>query len=61
MPGNRDIIMIACEEKDVVCSLERAYQAVAAEDPDKEGTMHYKKKDTSVTFWAEQFFFLSYI
>ena len=23
--------------------------------------IHYKKKDTSVTFWAEQIFFLSYI
>ena len=22
---------------------------------------HYKKKDTSVTFWAERIFFLSYI
>ena len=40
MPRNRDIITIACEEKDVVCSLERAYQAAAVEDPDNEGTIY---------------------
>ena len=32
--------MVACEEKDAVCSLERAYQAAATEDPDNEGTVY---------------------
>jgi hypothetical protein len=40
MPGNRDIITIACEEKDAVCSLKRAYQAAVVEDPDNEGTIY---------------------
>ena len=40
MPGSCGIITVACEEKDAVCSLERAYQAVAVEDPDKEGTLY---------------------
>ncbi|XP_073357469.1 uncharacterized protein [Aegilops tauschii subsp. strangulata] len=40
MPGNRDIITIACEEKDPVCALERAYQATAVENPDDEGTVY---------------------
>ena len=39
MPGNRDIITIACKEKDTVCSLERAYQAAVVEDLDNEGTV----------------------
>ena len=43
MPGNRDVITIASEEKDAVCSLERAYQAAAAEDPDNEGTIYPPK------------------
>ena len=29
MPGSGDIITIACEEKDTMCSLKRAYQAAA--------------------------------
>ena len=40
MPESRDIITVACEEKDAVCSLERAYQAAAVEDPDNEGTIY---------------------
>ena len=40
MPGNRDIIMIACEEKDAVCSLERTYQAMVVEHPDDEATVY---------------------
>ena len=43
MPGSRGIIMVACEEKDAVCSLERAYQAAAVEDPDNEGTVYPPK------------------
>ena len=39
MPGSCDVIRVACEEKDAVCSLERAYQAAAAEDPDNEGAV----------------------
>ena len=34
MPGSCDIIMVSCEEKDAVCSLERAFQAASVEDPD---------------------------
>jgi len=37
MPRNCDIITIACKEKDAVCSLERAYQAAAVENPEDEG------------------------
>ena len=40
IPGNCDIITIACEEKDTVCSLEHAYQAAALEDPDNEGAIY---------------------
>ena len=40
MPGSGGVISVACEEKDTVCSLERAYQAAAAEDPDNEGTLY---------------------
>ena len=40
MPGNRDVITIASEEKDAVCSLERAYQAAEIEDPDHEGAIY---------------------
>ena len=39
MPGTGGIIVVACEEKDALCSLEHAYQAVAAEVPDNEGTL----------------------
>jgi hypothetical protein len=37
MPGSGGIITIACNEKDTVCSLERAYQAAAVESSDAEG------------------------
>ena len=40
MPGNHNIITIACEEKDALCSLEYAYQAAAIEDPDNEGAIY---------------------
>ena len=40
MPGSRDIITIACEEKDDVCSLERTYQAAVVEGPDNEDTIY---------------------
>ena len=40
MPGNRDIITIAYEEKDAVCTFQNAYQAAAVEDPDNEGTLY---------------------
>ena len=40
MPGSGGIITVPCEEKDAVCSLKRAYQAAAAEDPDNEGTLY---------------------
>ena len=43
MSGSDGIISVACEERDVVCSLKRAYQATAAEDPDNEGTMYPPK------------------
>jgi hypothetical protein len=39
MPGSGGIITVACDEKDVVCSLERAYQAAAVENSDDEGAM----------------------
>ena len=34
MPGSGGIIMVPCEERDAVCSLERAFQAAAISDPD---------------------------
>ena len=34
MPGSGGIITIPCEERDAVCSLERAFQAAAINDPD---------------------------
>ena len=37
MPGSDGIITVPCEERDVVCSLERAFQAVAVENPEDEG------------------------
>ena len=50
MPGSGGIITDPCQERDVVCSLERAFQAAAIEDPDNEGNtyppeaIHKKKK-----------------
>ena len=37
MPGSGGIITVACQEKDAVCSLERAFQAAAVENPEDEG------------------------
>ena len=34
MPGSGGIITDPCEERDAVCSLERAFQAAAIDDPD---------------------------
>ena len=34
MPGSGRIITVPCEERDVVCSLERAFQAAAIDNPD---------------------------
>ena len=40
MPGSSIIITVACQEKDAVCSLERAFQAAAVENPeDEDGTL----------------------
>ena len=51
MPGSGVVITVACEEKDAVCSLERAFQAASIEDPDsKSGNLPGaapKKKKTS--------------
>ena len=40
MPGSGGIIMVPCEERDAVCSLERAFQAAAIDEPDNEGTLY---------------------
>ena len=37
MPGSSGVITVACQEKDAVCSLERAIQAAAVESPEDEG------------------------
>ena len=37
MPGSGGIIMVPCEERDAVCSLERAFQAAAIDDPNSKG------------------------
>ena len=37
MPGSGGIITVPCEERDAVCSLERAFQAAAIENPDSKG------------------------
>ena len=37
MPGSGGIITVPCEERDAVCSLERAFQATTIEDPDSKG------------------------
>src|SRR3954465_9503678 len=43
MPGSCGVITFACKEKDAVCSLERAYQAAAAEDPYNKGATYPPK------------------
>ena len=35
MPGSGGVITVPCEEKDAVCSLERAFQAASLEDLDR--------------------------
>ena len=35
MPGSGGVITVPCEERDAVCSLERAFQAASIEDPDR--------------------------
>ena len=40
MPGSGGIITVPCEERDAVCSLERAFQAAAIEDPDNDGAQY---------------------
>ena len=40
MPGSGGIITVPCEERDAVCSLERAFQAAAIEDPDNDGVQY---------------------
>ena len=35
MPGSGGVITVPCEERDVVCSLERAFQDASLEDPDR--------------------------
>ena len=37
MPGSGGIITVPCKERDAVCSLERAFQAAAIDDPDSKG------------------------
>ena len=37
MPGSGGVITVPCEERDAVCSLERAFQAAAIKDLDSEG------------------------
>ena len=34
MRGSGGIITVPCEERDAVCSLERAFQAAALDDPE---------------------------
>ena len=38
MPGIGSVIVVPCEERDVVCSLEHVFQAATIEDPTNEGT-----------------------
>ena len=40
MPGSSGIITVPCEGRDAVCSLERAFQAAANEDPDNDGAQY---------------------
>ena len=37
MPGSGGVIMVPCEEKDAVCSLEHAFQDASIKDPDSRG------------------------
>ena len=40
MLGTYDIITVACDEKEAVCYLKRAYHVAAVEDPDNEGVVY---------------------
>ena len=40
MQGSCGIIIVACKEKDAVCSLERAYKEEADEDPNNTGAVY---------------------
>ena len=40
MPGSGGIITAPCEERDAVCSLERAFQAASIEDPDNNAAQY---------------------
>ena len=40
MPGSGGIITVPCEERDVVCSLERGFQATSIEDPDNSAAQY---------------------
>ena len=40
MPGSSGIITVPCEERDAVCSLERAFQAASIEDPDNNAAQY---------------------
>ena len=43
MPGSGGVITVACQEKDAVCSLERAFQAATVENPeDEDGALPYE-------------------
>ena len=51
LPGSGGIITVPYEERDAVCSLERAFQAASIEDPNSKGEnpreVVSKKKKTS--------------
>ena len=40
MPGSGGVITVPCGERDAVCSLERAFQAAAIEDPDNDAAQY---------------------
>jgi hypothetical protein len=58
MPGSGGIITIACNKKDAVCSLERAYQAAPVESSDAEGLAYppeaAPKKKQLLTLGAQE-------
>ncbi|KAI4980203.1 hypothetical protein ZWY2020_020688 [Hordeum vulgare] len=56
MPGSGDIITIACDEKDAICTLERAYRAAAAErsndEEDEQPREDPRKKKKQLPPWS---------
>ena len=44
LPGTEGVITVSCDKKDVVCSLERAYQAASVENSNDEGAI-WRPKD----------------